>query len=531
MKEASLGTETMERMRSVAWKIGQQFNPTPTGHYLAFVPIKAGLAYLHWSLDKAAIDALQAEEGDKWNGAQQTLRLYDVSWIDFNGMNAHSQFDINVSGLTGNYYWSTDRIERYFIAEAGFRLRDGRYRALARSQTVFMDRAHRSGQSSTRGMYVGGRFDRVIPVENIFDARTFERVHHSWTGSLAEDLEIAFFADDPQPDAAERLTHYLQGLHAAADPLGVHFHAGNQELKKKPSLVHAHDVESVAAASKLAKEHKVPLVLTLHASERERAAMRGRDIDEAATKKEAAALKKADWVITAHSDARNQILADGLVKEDRIVILPDLFQGIVPKAFDPGDVKKRYHLNPAHPLALFSGEISHASGADLLMSAMEHVCGANHEAQLVFAGNGPLQGELQHRAHCSGHAGRIKFIGHVGREEFTDLLNACDFVAIPARTWQDEGMAHLAIENGKSVLTTHQARIGCVNHGQNGLVVYDNPGSVIWGLQEMFHNPMRRGGSHPQSASSQPQSLDSLAVELCILYNNILATSRKGGAK
>ncbi len=519
----------MELMRSVGWKIGQQFNPTPTGHYLAFVPIKAGLAYLHWSLDKAKIDALQAEEGDKWNGARQTLRLYDVSWIDFNGMNAHSQFDIDVNGLTGHYYWKTDRIERFFIAEAGFLLRDGRYRALARSQTVFMDRGGRSGQSSSRGMYVGGRFERVMPVENIFDARTFERVHHSWSGSLSEDLEIAYFADEPQPDAAERLKSYLGQLHSAADPLGVHFHEGSEETKKKASLVHAHDVGSVVEASKLAKKLKVPLVVTLHESERERAALRGRQIDEAAVKKEAAALKKADWIITAHADLRNQILADGLAAEDRIVILPDLFQGITPRAFDPGDVKKRYHLNPCHPLAFFSGEISHAAGADLLLNAMEHVCGSNSEAQVVIAGNGPLREELQHRAHHSGHGDRIKFVGHVGRDQFMDLLAACDFVAIPARTWQDEGMAHLALENGKSVLTTHQARIGCVNHGQNGLVVYDNPGSVIWGLQEMFHNPMSRGG-FAQSHSSQPQSLDSLAVELCILYNNIL-TSSKGGAK
>ena len=39
-----------------------------------------------------------------------------------------------------------------------------------------------------------------------------------------------------------------------------------------------------------------------------------------------------------------------------------------PAAFDPGEVKKRYHLHPGHSMALFSGEISHAAGADLLMS-------------------------------------------------------------------------------------------------------------------------------------------------------------------
>ncbi|MBK1857858.1 glycosyltransferase [Cerasicoccus arenae] len=530
MKAAAYGAETMEQMRSVGWKIGQLFTPTPPGQYLAFVPIKSGLAYLHWALEKGSIDALQKEEGKAFDGARQTLRLYDVSWIQFNGTNAHSFFDIDVNGLWGRYYWKTDRIERYFLAETGFRLRDGRYRALARSETVFMDRAHRSGQTSMRGMYVGGRFERIIPVENIFDAPIYERVHTSWSGSLAEDLTISYFADEPKPDAAARLQEYLKNLHAAAEPLGLHFQQGSEKSAAKPNLVHAHDIGSAPAAAKLAKKSKAPLVLTLHASERERAALRGRELDPAAVKQEAEALALADWVITAHSDTRNQILADGLVPEDRVVILPDLFQGVLPKAFDPGDVKKRYHLNPARPMALFSGEISHAAGADLLMTAMEHVCGVHPEAQLVFAGNGPLRSELESRAHRSAFGERIRFVGHVARDEFMDLLAACDFVIIPARTWQDEGLAHLALENGKSVLTTHQARISCVNHGQNGLVVYDNPGSVIWGLQEMFHNPMGNGHSFARHNSNMPQSLDNLAIELCVLYNNILKTAN-GGAQ
>jgi len=529
MDAATYDTKTMEQMRSVGWKIGQTYNPSPPGNYLAFSPIKFGLAYLHWSLDKAAIDALQAEEGDAFNGAQQTLRLYDVSWIDFDGTNAHSQFDINVDGLWGHYYWKTDRIERFFMAEAGFRLCDGRYRAIARSQTVFMDRAHRAHESSTRGLYVGGRFERIVPVENIFDAPVFERVHRSWSGSLGEDLEIAYFADEPQPEAAQRLKEYLEKLHAAAETLGVRFHLVNGKPPAKPHLVHAHDIGSAPAAAKLAKKAKAPLVLTLHASERERAELMGRPVDETALKAEAKALKNADWIITAHSDTRNQIIAECNLDEHRVVILHDLFEGVVPQTFDPGAVKKRYHLNPGRRMALFSGEISHAAGADLLMSAMEHVCGVNGEVQAIFAGDGPLRGELQHRAHECGQGDRIKFIGHVGREHFMDLLAACDFVAIPARTWQDEGLAHLALEHGKSVMTTHQARIGCVNHGQNGLVVYDNPGSVIWGLQEMFHNPMGRG-YHERQQANRPQSLEGLAVELCVLYNNILKTAQEGKA-
>jgi len=528
MNSAAYEPEVMERMRSVAWNIGQHFNPNPAGNYLAFVPIRSGLAYLHWRLDVSAIAAIQGEEGDAFDGARQTLRLYDVSWIVFDGTNAHSQFDIDVDGLSGRYYWRTDRIERFFLAEAGFRLRDGRYRAIARSQTVFMDRAARSGQSSMRGLYVGGRFERMTPVENIFDAPVYERIHRNWSGSLAEDLEVAYFSHDPNEDADARLREYLGKVHAATEPLGVHFHRGDEQPPKKLSLVHAHGVGAAPAAAKLAKKAKAPLVLSLHTTEMERASMRGRDPDEAAIETESNAIQQADWIVTPHSDARTHLIQDHEVSEDRVIMLPDLFQGVIPQAFDPGAVKKRYHLNPVAPMALFSGEISHAAGADLLLTAMQHVCGIHSEAQLVFAGNGPLRQELDNQAHNSGHGGRIRLVGHVDRSQFMDLLGACDFVVIPARTWQDEGLAHLALENGKSVLTTHQARIGCVNHGQNGLLVYDNPGSVIWGLQEMFNNPQHHGQYHAvhRQQSSSPQSLENLGVELCILYNDIRKTAK-----
>lgn len=49
----------------------------------------------------------------------------------------------------------------------------------------------------------------------------------------------------------------------------------------------------------------------------------------------------------------------------------------------------------------------------------------------------------------------------------------------------------MAIDHGKPVLTTHQAGTHCVAHGQNGLVAYDNPGSIVWGIQELLGNPLQ----------------------------------------
>jgi glycosyltransferase involved in cell wall biosynthesis len=94
------------------------------------------------------------------------------------------------------------------------------------------------------------------------------------------------------------------------------------------------------------------------------------------------------------------------------------------------------------------------------------------------------------RVRQSAIGNRCRFLGDLSKETFEAILAASDFVVIPARTRQDEGLARAAIARGLPVLTTHQAGIKCIVHGKNGLVTFDNPGSIVWGIQEMLHNPL-----------------------------------------
>ena len=49
----------------------------------------------------------------------------------------------------------------------------------------------------------------------------------------------------------------------------------------------------------------------------------------------------------------------------------------------------------------------------------------------------------------------------------------------------------MALKAGKPVIATHQAGLHhLVKHGINGLLFYDNPGSVIWALKEMISRPI-----------------------------------------
>jgi glycosyltransferase involved in cell wall biosynthesis len=135
---------------------------------------------------------------------------------------------------------------------------------------------------------------------------------------------------------------------------------------------------------------------------------------------------------------------------------------------------------------LFAGNLSYEAGADILFDAIVTVCRGNHEAQFLFAGDGALMGDLQGWASQAGLDRRCRFLGHVPADSFNRVLTACDFVVIPARVRQDEALARAALVAGKPVVTTHQAAIPFIVHGQNGLITYDNPGSLVWAIRALL---------------------------------------------
>jgi glycosyltransferase involved in cell wall biosynthesis len=150
------------------------------------------------------------------------------------------------------------------------------------------------------------------------------------------------------------------------------------------------------------------------------------------------------------------------------------------------EAKRGLDLDPSAPVALFAGNLCYEAGADILLDAIVTVCGGNDRAQFLFAGDGAMRGELQALAAQAGLERRCRFLGHVPASDFDRVLRACDFVVIPSRVRQGEDLARMAVANGKPVLMTHQAGVGVIVHGQNGLLTYDNPGSFVWGIRELL---------------------------------------------
>ena len=102
------GNDT-EFLRSCAWDIGERrpadaFAPTESHVGLAMVSPCRGFA--HWRLLPDWIDRTAGDCGDGWNESRMILRLYDVSYIDFDGLNSHRIQDHEIGSLCGQMFFN-----------------------------------------------------------------------------------------------------------------------------------------------------------------------------------------------------------------------------------------------------------------------------------------------------------------------------------------------------------------------------------------------------------------------------------------
>lgn len=110
--------------------------------------------HAYWEIAPQALDALKNKFGAEIDGAAYTLRMYDVSCINFDGNNAHHWFDIDFSPPANNWYVSLWRDNMSYCAEIGLRTSAGKFHVLARSNFVTTPPVSSSARSDVIWMKV-----------------------------------------------------------------------------------------------------------------------------------------------------------------------------------------------------------------------------------------------------------------------------------------------------------------------------------------------------------------------------------------
>jgi glycogen(starch) synthase len=110
---------------------------------------------------------------------------------------------------------------------------------------------------------------------------------------------------------------------------------------------------------------------------------------------------------------------------------------------------------------------------------------------LAYAGAGPMHGQLQHRANELGAAGAVRLLGHVDDRRVKRLVRAAEALVLPSRYRVpfDDAVVDLARRAGRPVVTTHGGPAHLVRHEENGIITYDNPGSMVWAGDRVLGDP------------------------------------------
>lgn len=92
--------------------------------------------FAYWRVSRAQFTQLHARLGNEYEQSQFIIRIYDISYIDFNGTNANHQFDIAIDVNSHNCYidlWS-DNVS--YCAELGMLRPNGDFVCISRSNYI-----------------------------------------------------------------------------------------------------------------------------------------------------------------------------------------------------------------------------------------------------------------------------------------------------------------------------------------------------------------------------------------------------------
>jgi glycosyltransferase involved in cell wall biosynthesis len=526
---ATVRPKDPELLRRVAWEIGENrpaeaYHPAVNHVGLAMVTPSQGFA--HWHILHDWVDGLAREKGPAWQHCRLILRLYDVSYIEFDGMNAHRLRDYQLSGLSGQMSVSGLPAGTWQLGEVGFLLRSGEFLAAARSPVVAFPRTAGAPQHSNAGLYISSR-GRVEEIGNVWEQEHILRERAR--PQLRQPLRIAAFSF-----AAQALGHdgvlaqfvselaagqasqgheahvFLPGTDsftASFDAAGVHYHplevgvahspVARAEAFRQAALDRLHDFPAfdlihlhewmTGLAPRLGHQ---PLVLSLGSLESTRRnGTPPDDLSRSITEAEREAARSADCVLTPHW-LHERALAELEVDGARIHAFP--MEGRMPNEWesplDCGEVKKGIGLGPLDRLLLYVGPLEHAAGVDLLVEALPVLLNRAKNVRMVCVGTGSMHGAMEHRAHQLGVGGCLRLLGDVAGYQLTRLLRASEALVLPSRCRirGDDGVIDLARRAGRPVVTTHSGPGYLVKHEETGVITYDNPGSLVWAMDRIL---------------------------------------------
>ncbi|MFA5388396.1 MAG: DUF4912 domain-containing protein [Candidatus Omnitrophota bacterium] len=102
--------------------------------------------YAYWDIAESSIEDVKRQLGGNLDGTKFIVRMYDVTYKNFNGFNANHWFDIEMGRHSSNWYISLWNDNASYCGEIGILHNSGRFFPMARSNFVHTPRANSSNR-------------------------------------------------------------------------------------------------------------------------------------------------------------------------------------------------------------------------------------------------------------------------------------------------------------------------------------------------------------------------------------------------
>jgi glycosyltransferase involved in cell wall biosynthesis len=190
---------------------------------------------------------------------------------------------------------------------------------------------------------------------------------------------------------------------------------------------------------------------------------------------------------------------------------------------DVGKVKIELGFGPLDRMLLFVGPLEHSAGVDLLVEALPVALGRARNLRICFVGSGSMHDHLYNRANALNVGHSIRVLTAVQDPLLKKAFRSAEALILPSRerVQGDDHMVTWARRAGRPVVTTHAGPAGMVRHEENGIVTYDNPGSIVWALDRILGDAAhsdRMGRNGKQQTQEETNSWTEVArryLELC----------------
>ncbi|MEM7815612.1 MAG: glycosyltransferase family 4 protein [Candidatus Aenigmatarchaeota archaeon] len=292
--------------------------------------------------------------------------------------------------------------------------------------------------------------------------------------SMGHDVHVLTYGDKNQEEKTKGVTVHRLPSTNAPDTISWSMFLSHQMEKKaielhkeeKFDLVHAHDWMTVPAGVGIKKLLKIPMVFTLHSTERGRSGIHN-SYTKMINDLEWYGTYEAHEVITVGKDFYNEVKSIFNVPENKIHYIKN---GVDISRFDNNkkDIDRNLFAAEWEKLILFVGRLTYQKGVDYLLGAIPGVLNQHPEAKFVIAGGGAVD-YYRNMAYRIGIAHKTYFTGYLPEETLISLFKTADITVAPS-VYEPFGI--VALESAAARTPT----VGSYTGGLKETIIHESTG-------------------------------------------------------